>query len=180
MTDNSTALVTGASSGIGRAVARRLAQSDIRVLVGYNSGRERARLLCEDIEATYDIDAVPVSIDLSQPHQVSDRFRIIVEEYGPIEHLVNNAGVNDRSSGFALDAKRLDEVVAINIASPSSSLLRRGVISLRRGSRGRSSTSRLSMIIFLFLEVRCIAPQRVVSRLLHRLSLLNSSNMIFD
>ena len=47
--------------------------------------------------------AIPVHIDLSDPHSIPDRFDELAKDFGPIYYLVNNAGINDRSSGLTLD-----------------------------------------------------------------------------
>ena len=62
--------------------------------------------------------AIPVHIDLSDPHSIPDRFDELAKDLGPIYYLVNNAGINDRSSGLTLDPIRLEEIIAINLSSP--------------------------------------------------------------
>lgn len=118
MTNDKAALITGASSGIGKAIAWRLARVGIRVLVGYSSGEERARKVCDEIRGKYDADAIPVPIKLDYPHLIGSRFHAIAEKHGPIGYLVNNAGVNDRSSGFSLDAKKFGAILSINLMAP--------------------------------------------------------------
>jgi glucose 1-dehydrogenase len=118
LSDQPTALVTGASSGIGEAIARRLAQNGIRVLVGYNTGHERAQILCETINSKRKNLALPIPIDLKKPYEIASCFGNIIAHHGPIQYLVNNAGINDRSPGMTLDPERLREVLAINLESP--------------------------------------------------------------
>jgi 3-oxoacyl-[acyl-carrier protein] reductase len=77
------ALVTGASRGIGRAVAQELARAGASVVVGYRSGREEA----EELAAS--IGARAVQADVSSP----DEARRLVEEAGDVDVLVNNAGL---------------------------------------------------------------------------------------
>ncbi|GFZ82946.1 SDR family NAD(P)-dependent oxidoreductase [Nesterenkonia alkaliphila] len=118
MDEQRTALVTGASSGIGSAIARRLVHDGARVLVGYHSGRARAEQLCDTLN-TSDVDqAVPIHIDLTDPQSIPGRFDELTTIHGPIHHLVNNAGINDRSPALALDHVRLEEVIAVNLSSP--------------------------------------------------------------
>jgi 3-oxoacyl-[acyl-carrier protein] reductase len=77
------ALVTGASRGIGRAVARELARSGASVVVGFRSGRGEAEALAAEIGGR------AVQADVSSPEDA----RRLVEEAGDVDVLVNNAGL---------------------------------------------------------------------------------------
>jgi 3-oxoacyl-[acyl-carrier protein] reductase len=81
--EGKTALVTGASRGIGRAVATELAAAGASVVVGYRSGKDEAEALAAEI------DARAVQADVSNP----DEARRLVEEAGDVDILVNNAGL---------------------------------------------------------------------------------------
>jgi 3-oxoacyl-[acyl-carrier protein] reductase len=77
------ALVTGASKGIGRAVAEELAHAGASVVVGYRTGREEAEALAREI------DGRAVQADVSSPEEAAR----LVEEAGDLDILVNNAGL---------------------------------------------------------------------------------------
>jgi 3-oxoacyl-[acyl-carrier protein] reductase len=77
------ALVTGASKGIGKAIAEELARAGADVVVGYRSGREEAEELAEQIGGR------AVQADVSSPEEA----KRLVEEAGDIDVLVNNAGL---------------------------------------------------------------------------------------
>jgi 3-oxoacyl-[acyl-carrier protein] reductase len=77
------ALVTGASKGIGRAIAQELARAGATVVVGYRSGRDDAEQLASDIGGT------AVQADVSSP----DDAKRLVQEAGDVDVLVNNAGL---------------------------------------------------------------------------------------
>ena len=81
--DGKTALVTGASRGIGRAVAVELAGAGASVVVGYRSGREEAEALAQEIGGR------AVQADVSEPAEAAR----LVEEAGDLDILVNNAGL---------------------------------------------------------------------------------------
>ena len=89
------ALVTGSSAGIGLALARGLAGAGARVVV---NGRTRAH-----VDATVDAlraegaDAHPSVFDVTEPAQIGDAVRRIEAEVGPIDVLVNNAGIQRRA-----------------------------------------------------------------------------------
>ncbi|HZQ16722.1 MAG TPA: 3-oxoacyl-[acyl-carrier-protein] reductase [Gaiellaceae bacterium] len=81
--DGKLALVTGASRGIGRAVARELARAGASVVVGYRTGRDEAEALAAEIGGR------AIQADVSSP----DEARRLVEEAGDVDVLVNNAGL---------------------------------------------------------------------------------------
>jgi 3-oxoacyl-[acyl-carrier protein] reductase len=81
--DGKTALVTGASRGIGRAIAQELARAGADVVVGYRSGADEAT------EVASEIGGRAVQADVSTP----DEARRLVEEAGNVDILVNNAGL---------------------------------------------------------------------------------------
>ena len=81
--EGKTALVTGGSRGIGRAISAELARAGASVIVGYRSGSEEALALAEEIGAR------AVQADVSQPEDAAR----LVEEAGDVDVLVNNAGI---------------------------------------------------------------------------------------
>ena len=83
MLEGKTALVTGASRGIGRAIAAELARAGASVVLGYRSGAEEAGALAQEIGAR------AIQADVSSP----DDAKRLVEEAGDLDVLVNNAGV---------------------------------------------------------------------------------------
>jgi 3-oxoacyl-[acyl-carrier protein] reductase len=81
--DGKRALVTGASKGIGRAIAQELARAGATVVVGYRSGKDEAEQLASEI------GGIAVQADVSTPEDA----KRLVEEAGDIDVLVNNAGL---------------------------------------------------------------------------------------
>ena len=81
--EGKTALVTGASKGIGRAIAEELARAGAAVVVGYRSGREEAEALAGEIGGR------AVAADVSSPEEA----KRLVAEAGDVDVLVNNAGL---------------------------------------------------------------------------------------
>jgi 3-oxoacyl-[acyl-carrier protein] reductase len=81
--EGKTALVTGASKGIGRAIAEELARAGASVVVGYRSGREEAEELAREIAGR------AIGADVSSPEEAAR----LVEAAGDLDILVNNAGL---------------------------------------------------------------------------------------
>jgi 3-oxoacyl-[acyl-carrier protein] reductase len=86
------ALVTGASKGIGAAIARELAARGAAVAVNYSGGKAGAEKVVADIEAAGG-KAIAVQANLSDPDSIGPLVAKTVKELGPIDILVNNAGV---------------------------------------------------------------------------------------
>jgi 3-oxoacyl-[acyl-carrier protein] reductase len=86
------ALVTGASRGIGRAIAARLAQDGMKVIVNYTKSKDAADSLVKEIEAAGGV-AMALQADVKSRDQVNAMFEQAVKVFGDVDVLVNNAGV---------------------------------------------------------------------------------------
>lgn len=87
-----TAFVTGASRGIGRAIARRLAAEGYAVGINYLQSREAAEALSGEIRAQGG-RAMAVRADVADREEITAAIREVEEAFGPVEALVNNAGI---------------------------------------------------------------------------------------
>ncbi|HEX9473528.1 MAG TPA: SDR family oxidoreductase [Steroidobacteraceae bacterium] len=108
------ALVTGASSGIGRAIALALAEAGADVVVNYSSGEDKARSLVAEI-ASRGVKAIAVRADVSDETQVEAMFRRAIEEFGTIDVLVNNAGLQQDAPLHEMTLAQWNRVISVNL-----------------------------------------------------------------
>ena len=119
------AVVTGGSSGIGQAIAIRLAEEGVNVAVNYVGRPEGAEETRDAIEHGVQIcmkqmsaaggHPILVAADVSQEDQVVGMFGRIRDEYGRIDFLVNNAGIQVAADSADLSAADFDKVLAVNL-----------------------------------------------------------------
>lgn len=109
-----TALVTGASRGIGRAVALRLAADGADVAVIYAGNREKAEVVCEEIRAM-GRKAVAYKCDVSSSEEAKETVKAVTKDIGKIDILVNNAGITRDSIVLAMKDDDYDAVLNTNL-----------------------------------------------------------------
>ncbi|MCH8029553.1 MAG: 3-oxoacyl-[acyl-carrier-protein] reductase [Candidatus Dadabacteria bacterium] len=108
------ALVTGASRGIGRAVALKLASCGASVVVNYASNKELAEEVLGEIEAMGSTGQVR-QFDVSDSLRVREEVSSIARELGGLHILVNNAGINRDSLLVRMKEEDWDEVLTVNL-----------------------------------------------------------------
>jgi 3-oxoacyl-[acyl-carrier protein] reductase len=109
-----TAIVTGASRGIGRSIAKRLAVDGFSVVVNYAGKSKQAEEAVNEIKAVGG-NAQAMSGDISNATDVSDLFARAAQACGPVQVVVNNAGIMPLSPIAKGDVEIFDKVIAINL-----------------------------------------------------------------
>ncbi|MBZ4398408.1 MULTISPECIES: SDR family oxidoreductase [unclassified Myxococcus] len=127
------ALVTGASRGIGAAVAERLARDGFSVIVNYSSSAGPAEALVRDVERAGG-KALAVKADISKSAQVRGMFDAAEKAFGGVDVLVNNAGIMTLSPVADMEDAAFERLVAVNLQGTFNTL-REAARRLRKGGR---------------------------------------------
>jgi len=110
------AVVTGASRGIGNAVAEELGRGGAKVVINYSGSQEPAEELAERINQTGGGgEAVAIQADVSDPNDAQRLIDQTVEQYGRVDILVNNAGINVDKPMKKLEVEDWDKVIQLDL-----------------------------------------------------------------
>ncbi len=112
-----TAVVTGAAKRIGRAIALTLAEAGATVAITYRDSASEAEETVLAL-AAFDVDAFAVRCDLQQPESVRETVAAVVEEFGQLDLLVNNAGVFASEALESISVEQWDGMFATNTRGP--------------------------------------------------------------
>src|SRR5919205_3218218 len=108
------ALVTGANSGIGKAVAVAMGRAGADVVVNYVSGPEAAEEVAETVRG-FGVRALAVRADVSREDQVQAMFARTVEEFGTVDVLVANAGLQRDAPFERMTLQQWNTVIGVNL-----------------------------------------------------------------
>ena len=112
--DGKTALVTGASRGIGRAIAIELAQQGAKVAINYASSDAKAKALAEEINETGGI-AIIYKADIANSEEARAMVAAVAKEFGHLDILVNNAGITRDCLLPAMTDEQFAQVIQTNL-----------------------------------------------------------------
>ena len=114
--NNRVALVTGGSRGIGQAIAISLAEAGAAVAVNYREKAAEARNVAETIRRTGG-RAMAIGADVSQAAEVAAMLATVERELGPVDVLINNAGIGLVRTVDELTEEDFDRTIAVNLKS---------------------------------------------------------------
>ncbi|MFV0382369.1 MAG: 3-oxoacyl-[acyl-carrier-protein] reductase [Breznakia sp.] len=112
--ENKVAVVTGGSQGIGKAIALALAQDGYHVVVNYVGDKACANAVvdaCKD----FGQEAIAIVCDVCDYHATEEMMKLVVETYGRIDVLVNNAGITKDSLLLRMDDESFNAVIDVNL-----------------------------------------------------------------
>ena len=131
MLNDKVAFVTGASRGIGRAIALEMARAGADVAICYNSRAAPAEAVCEEIRAM-GRKAQAYRCDVSDFQQCSDTVKVVVETFGKLDILVNNAGITRDSLLLMMKEEDFDKVIQTNLKGAFNMMKHAGAYFLKR------------------------------------------------
>lgn len=115
-------LVTGATSGIGQGIAIRLAQEGCNIAINYRRNIEDAEntedlameKACGDI-ANCGVQSLPVKGDVSKEEDIVNMINAVVEKFGSLDILINNAGIQKECPSHEVKTEDFDQVLGVNL-----------------------------------------------------------------
>lgn len=109
------ALISGASRGIGRACALRLAEAGAAVVVNYRQGAAEAEAVCAEIKARFQTPTLCIQADISVYEQVEQMFQQVLSQWQRLDILVNNAGIHRDGLLARMSHQDWDDVMRTNL-----------------------------------------------------------------
>ena len=110
------AVVTGSSRGIGRAIARRFAEDGYDVAINYHTNEAAAKSVADSVEELGQ-EAVVVGADVSDPDDAVRLVDTATDAFGGVDHVVNNAGIDQHVYTENLDPADFDRIMDVNVNS---------------------------------------------------------------
>ncbi|MBD3881898.1 glucose 1-dehydrogenase [Phormidium tenue FACHB-886] len=115
-------LITGASSGIGQAIAIRFAQEGCNVAINYRKSQEEAedteeialQQACNQAEGC-GVQSLLIQGDMSKEDDILRMMGAVIEKFGSLDILINNAGIQSEKASHELTAEEFDRVVSVNL-----------------------------------------------------------------
>ncbi|HCY6298478.1 TPA: 3-oxoacyl-[acyl-carrier-protein] reductase [Staphylococcus aureus] len=108
------ALVTGASRGIGRSIALQLAEEGYNVAVNYAGSKEKAEAVVEEIKAK-GVDSFGIQANVADADEVKAMIKEVVSQFGSLDVLVNNAGITRDNLLMRMKEQEWDDVIDTNL-----------------------------------------------------------------
>lgn len=134
--EHKVAIVTGAATGIGRAIATRFARDGAKVVIDYVGSSEPAKALVSAIE-TVGGQAIAVAADVSDPEQVAMLVDETVKRFERLDVLVNNAGIEKKIAFVDVPKDEWDKTLAVNLTGPFLCAQRAAKQMIAQGGGGR-------------------------------------------
>ena len=131
---NVVALITGSSRGIGASIAMEFAKAGVHVVLNYNRHALMAERVAEKIKEKYDVDVLCVKADISQEEEVETMINQVVDYFGKIDILVNNASISKDSLLLDKSVSNFRKILDVNLIGTYLCSNYVGKVMLDRGS----------------------------------------------
>jgi 3-oxoacyl-[acyl-carrier protein] reductase len=112
--DKKVALVTGASKGIGRAIAIEMAREGADVVVNYNQSKDNANEVARSID-DMGRKALVIKADVSRANEIEEMKKSVLQEFDGVDILVNNAGTHQHLKTWEMDQTEWNRVLRVNL-----------------------------------------------------------------
>lgn len=109
------ALITGANSGIGKAIATRFAAEGAHVVLNYLPGGQTNIDEAESVVATFGTTSIAVPADVSKREDVEHMMQQVIDKFGRIDIAVNNAGIEIKKPFLEVEDEEWNSVIAVNL-----------------------------------------------------------------
>jgi NAD(P)-dependent dehydrogenase (short-subunit alcohol dehydrogenase family) len=129
-----TVLVTGAAKRIGRAIALALAERGANTAITYLASQAEAKQIVQAL-AAHDVDALAIRCDLRDPESIEQTMASVIEEFGQLDLLVNNAGIFESEALENISVEQWDAMFATNTRAPF--LMAKAAYPHLRAAKGR-------------------------------------------
>ena len=132
---NKTVLITGAAKGIGAEIARRFAKEGYNVCINYNTSYTKAKELLDEL-SKYKIQVLILKADITKREQVNKMIKEVLDNFGKIDVLVNNAGISEYKLFIDLtydDVVRMLNTSIVGTFNVTQEVLKKSMIKEKNG-----------------------------------------------
>lgn len=108
------AIITGGASGIGKAIALRLADEGVNIVINYHSRKDEANALVNQIKSK-NVDAIAIKADTTNKQSMAALVNSVIAHFGQFHIMVNNAGVQSDIPSHTMRLEDFDKVIDVNL-----------------------------------------------------------------
>ncbi len=146
-------VVTGSSRGIGRAIAERFAADGYDVAVNYHTSADAAEAVARAVRE-HGVEATVVGADVSDPEEADRLVESATEAFGGVDHVVNNAGIDQHRYTAELDPADFDRIMDVNVNS-AFNVTKAALPALRESTDAPSVTNVSSILAHTGAPIEC-------------------------